>query len=175
MDILLWPIKRNPDIIRPNICYTYTYVYAYGPPMKWSPRELHRCVKRPPIVPSGIWSWRRHWHQKFCTDCHVWHDLSVWPDSTHRVWLDSTHLVWLDSTHIFWLDLTHYLPDSIQLMFKAFIPNSSQITVRFQWVPHWPGCIQNNPTLKSWNITQFGELICFGKNTLNFSKIREEK
>ena len=48
-----------------------------------------------------------------------------------------------DSTHIyrnyFWFKSNYFIP----------------IPVRLQGVPHYPGCLWNNPRLKSWNIPQF--------------------
>ena len=82
----------------------------------------------------------------------------IWLTVSDLIWLIVSDLIWLtfltgfDSVFIilFYLHFMHW--SSIQVHY------SSTITVRPEVVHHWTGCSQNNPTLKSWDITQFWEL-----------------
>ena len=92
------------------------------------------------------------------------------------IWLDLTHHVWLDSTlfDLFWLTVSDWIPLTVfDSIWFSFIPirfdscltnfprfeshHSSRIPIKRQGVPHWPGCLRNNPTPKLWNITRLWE------------------
>ena len=76
-------------------------------------------------------------------------------NSTQGFWLDMNQFLCLNLTHGFWLDLNRGFLIQFNSRRRNYLYSVHIIWVRLQVVPHWLGCIWNNPTLKLWNIPQF--------------------
>ena len=73
-DLLHGPITWNPPRTRPysklllrlRLFLCLRLRPRASPPPSQSPRALHRCLKSPPIVTSGIKHWLHNWHLNLC-------------------------------------------------------------------------------------------------------------
>ena len=124
----------------------------------------HGCVRYPKLAPSSELSvpcWLS-FTNLFESPCMTLFDSPLWTgfDSPFTNWFNSLCLTWFDSRFLTWFDSIFPIQfDSRLINFPWFKSHDSiQIPVKLQGAPHWPGCLQNNPTLKSWNIPRWWEL-----------------
>ena len=138
------------------------------------------CFSYPTLAPSSTsavpcWSSFPAWLYSPCMTrfnslCLTWFyfpckDLF---ESLCVTWFYLPFMAWFDSLFPtrfdlrFWLDLTKTIRFNFTHVWRIYFRFESYhlipIIVKPQWVPHWPGCLWNNPTSKLWNIPRFWEL-----------------
>ena len=69
-------MESCPDTALLYAMSTSKYTVPASPLPTPSPQALHLCAKIPPIVTSGSWRQRHHWHPQFRAGSGFWLDLT---------------------------------------------------------------------------------------------------